>query len=83
MGKELVTRWWNNSWGRLTRRDVWLAREVRWHVIARAGDSETGKVLRWEFDTEQEARQMVRRLVHADGGQWREMNGDAATQPPR
>ncbi|MFF0654943.1 hypothetical protein [Micromonospora tulbaghiae] len=82
-GKELVARWWNGTWGRLTRRDVWLAREIRWHVVARAGDSETGKVLRWEFDTEDEARQMVRRLVQAEGGQWREMNGDAATQAPK
>ncbi|MFE9651568.1 hypothetical protein [Micromonospora sp. NPDC006431] len=82
MGKELVARWWNNSWGRLTRRDVWLACEVRWHVVARAGDSESGKVLQWEFDTEDEARQMVKRLVQADGGQWREMDGDAATKPP-
>ncbi|SCF28381.1 hypothetical protein GA0074696_4073 [Micromonospora purpureochromogenes] len=56
-------RWWNEVWGRLTRRDVWLAREVRWHVVARAGDSETGKVLRFN-----EARAMVRRLVQADGG---------------
>ncbi|MEU1812354.1 hypothetical protein [Micromonospora aurantiaca (nom. illeg.)] len=82
MTKELVTRWWNGVWGRLTRRDVWLAREVWWHVIARAGDSETGRVLRWEFDTEDAARQMVRRLVQADGGRWREQPTDVATQPP-
>ncbi|WP_199716616.1 hypothetical protein [Micromonospora musae] len=82
MARELVGRWWNGVWGRLTRRDVWLAREVRWHVIARAGDSETGTVLRWQFDTEDEARMMVRRLVRADGGQWREQTGTAATPPP-
>jgi hypothetical protein len=82
MGKELVTRWWNGTWGRLTRRDVWLAREVRWHVVARAGDSEKGKVLRREFDAEDDARQMAKRLVQADGGQWREMDGGAATKPP-
>jgi hypothetical protein len=82
VARELVGRWWNGVWGRLTRRDVWLAREVRWHVVARAGDSETGKVLRWQFDTEDEARAMVRRLVQADGGQWREQVGDSATQPP-
>lgn len=40
-------------------------------------------MLPWEFDTEDEARQMIRSLVQSDGGQWREMNGDAATQPPR
>ncbi|MEU8014599.1 hypothetical protein AB0B74_01390 [Micromonospora parva] len=82
MVRELEGRWWNGVWGRLARRDVWLAREVRWHVTARAGDSETGKVLRWKFDTEDEARQMVQRLVQADGGKWREQSGDSATQPP-
>ncbi|MEU7612322.1 hypothetical protein [Micromonospora sp. NPDC049204] len=82
VAREVVTRWWNGTWGRLTRRDVWLAREVRWHVIARAGDTETGKVLRWEFDTEDAARRMVRRLVQADGGQWREQSREAATKPP-
>ncbi|MFI6331078.1 hypothetical protein ACIBBG_22590 [Micromonospora chersina] len=70
--REQVSRWWNGSWGRLTRRDVSLSREVRWHVVARSGDSETGKVLRWEFATEDEARAMVHRLLRADGGQWRE-----------
>ncbi|MFJ5620802.1 hypothetical protein [Micromonospora sp. NPDC093243] len=68
-------------WGRLARRDIWLAREVRWHVVARAGDSEAGKVLRWEFDTEDEARQMVQRLLRADGGQWREQPSKAAEPP--
>ncbi|WP_255508795.1 hypothetical protein [Micromonospora sp. A202] len=82
MVRELKGRWWNGVWGRLARRDVWLTREVRWHVIARAGDSETGKVVRWKVDTEDEARQMVKRLVQADGGQWREQTGGAATQPP-
>ncbi|WP_146603929.1 hypothetical protein [Micromonospora deserti] len=61
--------------------DVWLAREVRWHVVAEAVDSETGKVLQWEFDTEGEARQTVRRLVQADGGQWRERTGDRGDAP--
>ncbi|MBM0259828.1 hypothetical protein [Micromonospora sp. 4G55] len=68
MGKELVTRWWNNSWGRLTRRDVWLAREVRWYVVASAGDSETGKVLRWEFDTEDNAPRGAPATYKTTGG---------------
>ncbi|WP_165947254.1 hypothetical protein [Micromonospora sp. 15K316] len=41
-----------------------------------------GKETRWEFDTEDEFRAMVRRLVQAGGGQWREQTGEAATQPP-
>ncbi|MBM0237814.1 hypothetical protein JNW88_12755 [Micromonospora sp. ATA32] len=63
---------------------MWLTREVRWKVVARAGDSETGQVLRWEFDTETEARAMVERLLTADaGGTWRQQGGDAASPPPR
>ncbi|MBQ0901315.1 hypothetical protein [Micromonospora sp. U21] len=34
---------------------MWLIGETRWKVIARAGDTETGKVLRWEFESEPEA----------------------------
>ncbi|MGV9764921.1 hypothetical protein [Micromonospora tulbaghiae] len=77
--EEVVRRWWNGSWGRLARRDVWLVRQTRWKVVARAGDSETGKVLRWEFETEQEATGMVDRLLRADtAGQWREQETSGA-----
>ncbi|MEV1320036.1 hypothetical protein AB0J14_28615 [Micromonospora arborensis] len=80
--EDVAGRWWNGIWGRLGRRDVWLTREVRWKVTARAGDSETGRVLRWEFDTEDEAHAMVKRLLAADtGGQWRKQSGDS--QPPQ
>ncbi|MEV0811108.1 hypothetical protein [Micromonospora sp. NPDC050200] len=42
-------------------------------MIARTGDTETGTVLRWEFETEREAVLMVDRLLRADtAGQWRE-----------
>ncbi|MEV0811379.1 hypothetical protein [Micromonospora sp. NPDC050200] len=58
-------------------------RETRWKVIARTGDSETGRVLRWEFDTEAEARAIVERLLAADaGGTWRQQTADASS-PPR
>ncbi|RKN56157.1 hypothetical protein D7193_11495 [Micromonospora costi] len=75
-------RWWNGVWGRLTRRDVWLTHESRWRVVARAGDSETGQVLRWEFETEAEARAMIQRLLASGGGRWRELSVDGATAPP-
>lgn len=79
--EEVVRRWWNGSWGRLARRDVWLVRQTRWKVIARSGDSETGKVLRWEFDTQQDADLMVERLLRADtAGQWREQQVKATPQ---
>ncbi|MFI7335901.1 hypothetical protein [Micromonospora aurantiaca (nom. illeg.)] len=80
--EEVVQRWWNGTWGRLARRDVWLVRQTRWTVTARAGDAETGKVLRWEFDTEPEAMQMVDRLLHADtAGQWRQQEPGAPPRP--
>ena len=77
--EEVTRRWWNGIWGRLARRDVWLIRETRWKVVARGGDVETGKVLRWEFDTEPDAMIMVQRLLKADtAGQWREQaTGDS------
>nr|WP_230540580.1 hypothetical protein [Salinispora arenicola] len=79
--EESVRQWWNGIWGRLARRDVWLVRQTRWKVIARAGDTETGKVLEWEFDTEGQAIHLVNRLLHADAaGQWREQEAGAA--PP-
>ncbi|MEU7171471.1 MULTISPECIES: hypothetical protein [Micromonospora] len=79
--EEVVRRWWNGRWGRLARRDVWLVRQTRWSVIARAGDSETGKVLRWDFDTQRDAGLMVERLLRADtAGQWREQQPRATPQ---
>ncbi|WP_107074385.1 hypothetical protein [Micromonospora sp. MH33] len=80
--RRVVRRLWNGVWGRLARRDVWLVRQTRWTVIARAGDTETGKVLRWEFDTEREAADMVDRLLRADTArQWREQAGGTPPQP--
>ncbi|MEU2610642.1 hypothetical protein ABZ570_03510 [Micromonospora sp. NPDC007271] len=80
--EEVVRRFWNGVWGRLARRDVWLVRQTRWRVIARAGDTETGKVLRWEYDTEPEAMAMVDRLLRADtAGQWREQAAGTPPQP--
>ncbi|SIM46163.1 hypothetical protein [Micromonospora cremea] len=69
-------------WGCLGRPDVWLTREIRWKIAARAGDSETGRILRWEFDTEDEAFAIIKRLLAADaGGQWRKQPGDNAPPP--
>ncbi|MFI7208077.1 hypothetical protein [Micromonospora aurantiaca (nom. illeg.)] len=69
---EVVRRYWNGIWGRLARRDVWLVRQTRWKVVARSGDSETGRILRWEFDSQAEAQEMVDRLLRAHSpGSWR------------
>jgi hypothetical protein len=79
---DLAGRWWNGAWGRLARRDVWLLRETRWLVVARQGDSDTGKVMDWEFEKEGDARSMVHRLLDADGpGRWREMNVEGMAPP--
>jgi hypothetical protein len=77
----VLGRWWNGVWGRLARRDIWLT--VTYRVTARAGDSEHGKVLRWEFDSEEAARAMVVRLQTAVGpGEWRELGSALAGPPP-
>jgi hypothetical protein len=63
---------------------VWLIRRTRWAVVARAGNTETGKVLRWEFETEPEALRMVDRLLRADSaGQWREQGRGGSSGSPR
>jgi hypothetical protein len=78
---DVVGRWWNGLFGRLSRRDIWLSQETRWHVRARQGDADTGRELHWDYATEAEARAMVKRLMSANGpGSWRELT--AATKPP-
>ncbi|MFB9855211.1 hypothetical protein ACFFMR_33010 [Micromonospora andamanensis] len=48
-------------------------RQTQWKVIARTGDSESGTTLRWEFDSQAEAQDMVERLLRAPSpGSWRE-----------
>ncbi|MGC4885776.1 hypothetical protein [Micromonospora sp. DT227] len=77
----MVKRWWNGSWGRLTRRDIWLVRESQWTVVARAGDTDTGTVLRWTYDSRDDASAMIDRLLRADNaGQWREQRS-GSTEP--
>jgi hypothetical protein len=81
-GVDVLGRWWNGAWGRLARRDIWLLKQSRWRVLARQGDSDTGRVLDWEFTTEEEARAMVQRLLDADGpGRWRELDSRQASPP--
>ena len=71
---DLVGRWWNGRWGRRTRRDVWLTREVRWHVRAREGTADSGRELKWDFADEAAARHMVERLIRSDPAvRWRDI----------
>jgi hypothetical protein len=68
---DLVQRWWNGRWGRLARRDVRLVHQQRWTVEAVDGGVE-GKVKTWTFDSEDQARELVNRLL-AVGDGWREI----------
>jgi hypothetical protein len=54
---------WNGNWGRLALHDIWLSREVRWHVRAREEDSDSGRELAWDYNDEESARAAVCKLM--------------------
>ncbi len=56
---ETVGRWWNGTWGRLARRDVYLRIGTVSEVEAREGGAE-GRSRTWQFETR-------RRLVPSSG----------------
>lgn len=64
--------WWNGSWGRLARKDVFLRSDGdQWIVEQRAGGAEG--VSRWyELDTEEAALDLIQALL-AGGDGWREL----------
>jgi hypothetical protein len=59
---ELVAKWWNGTYGRLSRRDVVLSVGVIWQVEIREGGVE-GRIQAWRFDNEAEARAFVARCL--------------------
>ncbi|MFY1635577.1 hypothetical protein ACN27F_20270 [Solwaraspora sp. WMMB335] len=66
--------WWNGSWGRLARRDVFLRTDAdKWFVEARSGGAE-GTSRFAEYDDEEAAYDAVRRLLGGPG-EWREVAG--------
>jgi hypothetical protein len=67
-------RWWNGSWSRLTRRDVYVrnAADGRWQVELRRGGPE-GRVRTRTFGSEQDAVGWIEAAVIADGADWREV----------
>ncbi|HEU5107180.1 MAG TPA: hypothetical protein VFT95_01250 [Micromonosporaceae bacterium] len=78
---EVIGRWWNGIWGRLARRDIWLVRHTSWRVVARRGDTESGRVRHWDFDAEADARRLINRLMSIEGpGRWQEQ--PTRTRPP-
>lgn len=65
--------WWNGSWGRLARRDVFLRTDAdRWFVEARSGGAE-GASRFTEYATEETAYDAVRHLLTGPG-EWREVS---------
>ncbi|WP_326550925.1 hypothetical protein [Micromonospora sp. NBC_01813] len=70
--------WWNGSWGRLARRDVFLRTDAdRWYVEARTGGAE-GASRFTEYATEETAYDAVRHLLAGPGG-WREVSAGRST----
>jgi hypothetical protein len=67
-------RWWNGSWSRLTRRDVFVrnAADGRWQVELRRGGPE-GRVRTRAFGTESEAVEWIEAAVLVVEPNWREI----------
>src|SRR4051812_36671593 len=67
-------RWWNGSWSRLTRRDVFVsnAADGRWQVELRRGGPD-GRVRVRAFESEGEAVAWIEDAVVAAEANWREI----------
>jgi hypothetical protein len=69
----VVGRWWNGLWGRLARRDIWLASDGRsWLVRFREGGDD-GREGEFAFADEAEARRLVQRLMETAPGDWKDL----------
>jgi hypothetical protein len=69
---DVVAHWWNGTWGRMARRDVYLRTGQVWQVELREGGAE-GRVMVRVFDSEADARAFVDRALAAESG-WRELS---------
>ncbi|MGI5245662.1 hypothetical protein [Dactylosporangium sp. CA-139066] len=67
-------RWWNGSWSRLTRRDVYVrnAADGRWQVELRRGGPD-GRVRTRAFGSEHDAVEWIESSVIVGGADWREV----------
>src|SRR5688500_7408447 len=63
---EPVGKWWNGTWGRLARRDVFLRVGTLWEVEAREGGAD-GRSRIWRFLSEEEARAFAERCMTRPG----------------
>lgn len=68
-----VEHWWNQKWGRLARRDVWLRRDgEEWVVQARQGDGDS-RVWSRAYEVEADARAMLAGLLERGSEQWTDL----------
>lgn len=66
--------WWNGSWGRLVRKDVYLRTDGdQWFVEQRAGGAE-GTSRFFEFGSEDDAYDVIHALL-VGPDEWRELSG--------
>jgi hypothetical protein len=75
---QLIRRWWNGSFGRLARRDLWLETGTIWRVRARHGDGDS-PTKTWTYDSHDQAEAMIRRLIDAQPGDWRDITEISTT----
>lgn len=66
-------RWWNQSWGRMARRDIWLLSDGQvWRVRGRLG-GDGGQEVLYDFTDAGSARSMVDRMMKTSAGTWRDL----------
>lgn len=72
-GVERRKHWWNGTWGRLARHDIYLYEDGgRWLVEAREGGAD-GRSRWYGYEDEDAATECVRGLL-ADSPHWRQMS---------
>jgi hypothetical protein len=69
---DTVSHWWNGTWGRLARRDVYLRTGQVWQVELRKGGAE-GRSQVETFANEEDARVYIERALAAVDTPWREL----------
>jgi hypothetical protein len=70
---ETAGHWWNGTWGRLARLDIYLrVQNPQWEVELREGGAE-GHSRQWSFDSEAEATAFVERALAAKQADWKQM----------
>ena len=77
----LVERYWNGSWGRLARRDIWLWNlpDDRWRVEIGIGSLDTGDRQHWDIADDSDARALLARCLDTGGDGWRELSAGYGT----